>query len=100
MSICLFSCKPCSSEHGVHCLANWKTLSSSLAFSNERWISKFSTSIKKISLGKFECQCGLNLSTLLVFCDKVFVSSMAKEKEFYVIESVGIINKDASTTPT
>jgi hypothetical protein len=29
----------------------------------------------------------------------VFVSSMAKEKEFYVIESVGIINKDASTTP-
>jgi len=25
---------------------------------------------------------------------------MAKEKEFYVIESVGIINKDASTTPT
>jgi hypothetical protein len=35
--------------------------------------------LKKIPLGKFECQCGLNLSTLLVFCDKVFVSSMAKK---------------------
>jgi hypothetical protein len=76
MSICLFSCKPCSSEHGVCCLANWKTLSSSLAFSNERWIQNF-------PLGKFECQCGFNLFTLLVFCDKVFVSSMAKEKKFY-----------------
>lgn len=100
VSIFLFSRKPCSSEHGIRCLANWKALSSLLAFSKKRWVSKFSTPIKKIPLGKFEFQCGLNLFTLLVICDKVFVSLMAKENEFYIIESVGIISKVASTTPT